>query len=245
MASGIVTGCGKGIGLATAARLLRQGDHVVGISRSVTPGIHGLMRKFNHRFQFLKCDISRIDDLSKSIEDAISLLPNVDYTVANAGIRSRCSFKDSSLDLYSKVFGVNTLSQIHLTKLLVENALINKSPLKLLYLTSIVGPAGFSELSTYACSKSALEGFVRSLAIEYARDKILINCVAPGFIKSSYYSSFKNNQPQLHSWTLDRTPMGRWGTCHEVAKLISFLISSDNSYMTGATVFCDGGWSAA
>ena len=245
MASGIITGCGKGIGLATTARLLRKGHNVVGISRSLTPGISGLLKRFDSRFHFLECDLSDIDELSECISESIRLIPVIDYAVANAGIRSRSSVEESSLELYSKVFGVNTLAQIHLSKLLIENSLALDAPLKLLYLTSIVGPRGFTDLSTYACSKSALEGFVRSLAVEYARSKILVNCVAPGFVKSSYYKSFKDNNPQLHAWTLERTPIGRWGSCHEIAKLISFLISDENSYMTGATIFCDGGWSAA
>ena len=120
MAAGIVTGCGQGIGLATTGRLLRQGDQVVGISRTLTPGISGLLRRFDSSFHFVECDIGNTEQLSRSLGVCIDVLPSIDYAVANAGIRSRSSVNDSSLDLYTEVFGVNTLAQIHLTKILVD-----------------------------------------------------------------------------------------------------------------------------
>ena len=96
----------------------------------------------------------------------------------------------------------------------------------------------------YAVSKSALEGFMRSAAVEYAKHNIQINCLAPGFVKSSYSDNFKKNKKELYDWTIAQTPMGRWGGCDEIADLALFLISQKNSYMTGTVVYCDGGWTA-
>ena len=101
-----------------------------------------------------------------------------------------------------------------------------------------------TELSTSAVSKSALEGFVKSAAVELAKENVQINCLSPGFVDSSYSSDFKLNKKELYKWTLEQTPMGRWGSCEEIAKFISFLISKENSYMTGSILYCDGGWTA-
>lgn len=245
MAAGIVTGCGKGIGLATVARLLRGGDTVIGISRTRTLGVTGLLHRFKDKFSFLECDISDKAIFDNCLTEAVAVLPAVDYAVGNAGMRSRIPINAASIDRYREVIDVNTLPQIQMAKVLIDHSLEQGHPLKLLFLTSIVGPRGFSDLSTYACSKSALEGFTRSAAVEYARSNIQINCIAPGFIKSSYHKEFARSQPELHKWTLERTPMRRWGTCHEIAHLIAFLVSKHNSYMTGATVYCDGGWTSA
>ena len=95
---------------------------------------------------------------------------------------------------------------------------------------------------TYACSKSALEGFVRSLAVEYARSKTLVNCVSLGLLNPAIITPLRI----IISVTCmdpERTPIGRWDHVTRLP-LISFLISDENSYMTGATP-CDGGWSAA
>ena len=110
-------------------------------------------------------------------------------------------------------------------------------------ITSIVGNRGFASLSNYASSKGALEAFSKSIAIEYAKKNVRINCVAPGFIKTSYFKTFKKKK-NLYKWTKSKIPMGRWGNPSEVTPLIEFLISQKSSYITGTTIFIDGGWTA-
>ena len=110
-------------------------------------------------------------------------------------------------------------------------------------ITSIVGNLGFDELSNYASSKGALEALTKSLAIEYAKKGVRINSIAPGFVESSYATNFKKNN-KLYKWTLNKIPMGRWGKCSEISPMVEFLISNKSSYITGSTIFIDGGWSA-
>ena len=81
------------------------------------------------------------------------------------------------------------------------------------------------------------------MAIEYANNNIRINCIAPGFIKSSYYENFKKNA-ELYEWTKNRTPMNRWGEVDEIYPLVEFLLSKGSSYITGNTIYVDGGWTA-
>ena len=88
----------------------------------------------------------------------------------------------------------------------------------------------------------ALEGFIKSAAVEYAKKNVRMNLIAPGFIKSSYYNKFLKNQSNLNKWILNRTPMGRWGKPDEVSNVIEFLISEKSSYITGSTIYVDGGW---
>ena len=117
-----------------------------------------------------------------------------------------------------------------------------KSSVSIVCISSIVGNFGFKDLSSYASSKMALEGFLKSVAVEYAKKNVRINLVAPGFIKSSYYNNFIKNQKKLNKWILERTPMGRWGNPNEVSNVIEFLISEKSSYITGTTIYVDGGW---
>ena len=90
----------------------------------------------------------------------------------------------------------------------------------------------------------ALEGFMKSIAVEYAKDNIQLNCLAPGFVESSYANNFKKNKKHLYDWTISQIPMGRWGKCDEMAELALFLVSNKNSYMTGSVIYSDGGWTA-
>ena len=100
-------------------------------------------------------------------------------------------------------------------------------------------------MSVYAATKGAIESFSRSLAIEYSSKKIRINCISPGFINTSYASNFKRNKKKLYNWTIEKTPMNRWGESNEIANVIDFLVSNKSSYITGENIFVDGGWVAS
>ena len=85
---------------------------------------------------------------------------------------------------------------------------------------------------------------MKSAAVELAKSQIQLNCLAPGFVESSYAEEFKLKKKELYEWTISQTPMGRWGTCEEIADLAIFLISEKNSFMTGSVIYSDGGWTA-
>mgnify|MGYP001221947602 CR=1 FL=1 len=244
--TGIITGCGRGIGLATAQKIIdtEKDTILIGISKTQTDEINLLKEKYPNNFRFYSSDVTSNYRLESILLDIYKEFGRIDFAICNAGIRSRRSILESDIDLYRSVIEVNTISNINIAKQLIENNLREKSKLNLLFISSIVGSRGFDCLSTYAVSKSALEGFTKSAAVEYAKRKIQINCIAPGFIESSYADDFKKEKSDLYQWTLDQTPMGRWGKCDEVADLAIFLISEKNSYMTGAIIYCDGGWTA-
>ncbi len=108
---------------------------------------------------------------------------------------------------------------------------------------SIVGIKGFNQLTGYASTKTALEGLTKSLAIELAKDKIRVNIVNPGFIKTSYFNKFKKNK-KLYNWTLQKTPFKKWGESSDVSELVLFLLSDKSKYINGQSINIDGGWTA-
>ena len=243
---GLITGCGKGIGLAIAKKILKSEPNtlLIGISRTINEEIEKLQREYHPRFLFYEVEINNyksVDSILKKFNDEYIAL---DFAICNAGSRSRRSVLDSGIELYKSILELNTIANINISKLLIENNLKKKKKLNLLFISSIVGSRGFDELSTYAVSKYALEGFMKSAAIEYAKENIQINCIAPGFVESSYALDFRNAKPDLYKWTLEQTPMGRWGTCDEIADVAIFAVSEKNSYMTGSVIYCDGGWTA-
>ena len=101
--------------------------------------------------------------------------------------------------------------------------------------------AGFSELVGYASTKSALEGLTKSFAIEMANKNIRANIINTGFIKTSYFKQFKKRK-KLYNWTLARTSLKRWGEPKEVAGMINYLLSDKSNYITGESIYVDGGW---
>ena len=243
---GLITGCGKGIGLSITKKLLSDKNNkvILGISRTSSPDIKILIKKYKKRFIFEEIDINETEKLKLVLNVFQQEYGAINFAICNAGIRSRMPMIKCELELYRKVMETNTIANINIAKELIENCIKNKSKCNILFISSIVGARGFDELTTYAVSKSALEGFMRSAAIEVAKNNIQINCLATGFIESSYADEFKKNRKDLYRWTIEQTPMGRWGKCEEIAELALFLISDKNSYMTGSVIYSDGGWNA-
>ena len=101
-----------------------------------------------------------------------------------------------------------------------------------------------ADLSAYISSKAGIVGLTKSLAIEFSRDNINVNALAPAFCKTSYYQGSVENQKDLYEFTLERTPMGRWGENKEVSDVCVFLSSEMSNYVTGQVIHVDGGWSA-
>jgi len=114
---------------------------------------------------------------------------------------------------------------------------------KIINMSSVAGVSGLPELSAYVTSKAAIIGLTKSLALEYAQNNIQINALAPGFCKTSYFENFQKKS-DLYDFTIERTPMRRWGEGSEVADTCLFLASELSSYVTGDVINVDGGWSA-
>lgn len=211
----------------------------------MTSELDQLCKEYGSGIEVLLSDIADLKAIESSIRRFVDRAGFPEFCICNAGMRARCSIKKSTIEYYSEVMTVNAFSQIFITKLLADLKISRTSYCQILYITSIVGQRGFRDLSVYATSKSALEGFCRSASNELADYGIRINCLAPGFVSSSYAESFKECRPELYDWTIERTPLGRWGTCEEIADMVYFLVSKNNSFMTGSIVNCDGGWTAS
>jgi len=243
---GLITGCGKGIGLAICKKFLKEekDTFIIAISKSINEEINVLVEKYPSNFRFFKADIIDYKKIETILKKSYEEFGKIDFAICNAGVRSRSSILDSDLNLYRSIFEVNCIANINISKILIEKNLKINKKLNLLLISSIVGSRGFKDLTTYAVAKSALEGFMKSTAIEYGDKNIQINCIAPGFTTSSYAENFRQAKKELYKWTIEQTPMKRWGTCEEIAELSIFAVSDKNSFMTGTVLYCDGGWTA-
>ena len=234
-----VTGAGKGIGKSLVLSLLDKGAYVYALTKS-DKTLDELKKYKNLKIFYGDVNnsklIKKIFKFSKKNKKLINSIVN------NAGLRQRKKFiKISPKDL-EDIFKVNFFSIFKIMQEFVLYSKKNKIKSSIVNIGSIVGENGFKELSGYASTKGALKSLTKSFAIEHAQENIRANLINPGFVKTSYFKSFKSKKKNLYKWTLKRTPMGRWGTPDEVVSLIEFLISDESSYITGATINVDGGW---
>lgn len=235
----LITGVGKGIGKSIMEKVLSEGGFVYGITRS---------KKDTKEIKFSNCKIftGNVNN-NKLIENVFkqSLLDKkpINCIVNNAGVRLRKSFLNIHNNDLKKVFDINFFSIFKISQIFIKFCIKNKIQANIINISSIVSDLGFSELSVYGASKSALNSLTKSLAAEFSHLGFRFNAIKPGFVKTSYFKNFKKNNQQLLKWTIQRTPMNRWGNSLEIAGIASFLISDDSSYINGETINIDGGWS--
>ncbi len=241
MKTGIITGTGKGIGLSVLKLFLKNKYKIISITKTKSRKLESLFKKKN----FIKNIYHPLGEnllTDKIIINEICKKYKIDFMVCNAGVRHRDSLQKMNFEKRDYTLNVNYHSNVVLIEQLLKFYNNKKTPISIVCISSIVGNFGFKNLSSYASSKMALEGFLKSVAVEYAKKNVRINLIAPGFIKSSYYKKFIKDQKNINKWILERTPMGRWGKPEEVANAIEFLISEKSSYITGSTIYVDGGW---
>jgi len=240
----LVTGAGKGIGREIVDVFHQQGAKLGIITRS-EDDINRLRDELNIDeacFLTMSGDVSDRVVVDGFVRAVIEKYGNIDVLVNNAGMRFRKDFLDITPSEFKTVMDVNLGSVFYLSQAVLPHMIKQKQG-KIINMASVAGTLGLPQLSGYVTSKAAIIGLSKSLALEFAEQNIQINVIAPGFTKTSYFENFKQKD-DLYNFTLERTPMRRWGDSVEVANACLFLASHLSDFITGEVLNVDGGWSA-
>jgi len=240
----VITGAGKGIGYECARSFALQGAKLALISRTESDLVK-LGQDLNlpeSDIFWMAGDVSDQDTVKKFIDAVVTKYGEIDVLINNAGIRFRKEFLDISYDEWQNVMNVNVGSTFMFCQEVGRHMIKQKNG-KIINMASVVGTLGLSELAAYGASKGAVISLTKSLAIEWAKHNINVNVLAPGFCETSYTENFKKKS-ELYQFTLDRTPMGKWGKSEDIANTCIFLASDMSKYITGEVLSVDGGWSA-
>lgn len=240
----IITGAGKGFGYEMAKVFAEQGCKLALISRTKSDLV-SLEKDLiidKDKLLWMKGDVSNPETIKKFVSSTIKKYKKIDILINNAGMRFRKNFLDISYDEWQNVMDVNVGSTFLLCQEVGKHMVEQKSG-KIINLASVVGTLGLGELSGYGASKGAIVSLTKSLAIEWAPYNINVNVLAPGFCETSYAENFKA-KTDLFNFTLERTPMKKWGTSSDIANACVYLSSDMSSYVTGEVLNVDGGWSA-
>lgn len=234
----IVSGCSRGIGAEIARELLSRGNAVFGFARSETLEIKNLKKDFPEKFFFLPADLSK--NYEDVVEKAVFSMGYVDALVNNAAIARDGVFamlKECDIEESIKI---NLESSMKLTRLVVREMLLRKSG-RIVNISSMSALRGYKGLSVYSASKAALDAFGRALARELGERSITVNSILPGFVETEMSATLSEEQKRK---IVARTPLGRLARPADIAKLCAFLISDDAGFITGQSIFVDGGVSA-
>lgn len=236
----VITGGASGIGLATAKKLLSEGANVVLVDWN--EDVSRIAENLNERALGIRCDVSSDTDVKKCVEDIIKKYGHINYLVANAGIGGGPNkAHEVSIDEWNKVIGVNQTGIFLMNKYVIKNMLENGGG-AIVNTSSMYGLVGTNMSFAYSASKGAINQITRSLALSYARDNIRVNAIAPGYVDTPILAMVPDDSKAAMA---NQLPIGRLGKDTEIADLICFLLSDEASFITGAIVPIDGGYTAA
>jgi 3-oxoacyl-[acyl-carrier protein] reductase len=231
----LITGATGGIGKALVKKFLSLDGNVLATGTKIEK-LDALKKEFP-KINILKFDISDHSKIEEFIENVSSQLTGLDVLVNNAGINMDNLSLRMKDEEWKKVIDINLGSTFFLCKYAIKKMLKNKYG-RIVNITSIVGHTGNLGQSNYAASKAAIIAMSKSLAIEYAKKNITINCVSPGFIQSKMTDNIVES---IKAVLTSRIPMSKLGTGEDVSNTVAFLSSDAASYITGETVHVNGG----
>ncbi len=231
----LITGATGGIGKALVKKFLSL-DGTILATGTNTEKLDSLKKEFPN-LNVLKFDISDHNKIEDFIENVSSQLVGLDVLVNNAGITMDNLSLRMKDEEWKRVIDINLSSTFYLCKHAIKKMLKNKYG-RIVNITSIVGHTGNLGQANYSASKAGMVAMSKSLAIEYAKKNITINCVSPGFIQSNMTDRIVES---IKAVLTSRIPMSKLGTGEDVSNTVAFLSSDAASYITGETIHVNGG----
>ena len=232
----LVTGASGGIGAAIATKLHQNGAMVTLSGTRLEP-LMELKEELGHNSFVSRCDLSDGDQVGNLIETVSSQMNGLDILINNAGLTMDNLLMRMSDEQWQKVINVNLSATFRLCKDSLRGMMKSRWG-RIINISSVVALTGNPGQGNYSASKAGIIALSKSLASEVASRGITVNCVAPGFIKTSMTEMLTEDQ---HNQILNKIPVNRMGNAEEIASGVAFLASPEASYITGTTLNINGG----
>ena len=240
----LITGGTSGLGKMMALALAKAGAFVwIASSRDNADETLKELKDQGTEGRFIQLDVTS----SEALENVVSLIHResnrIDILVNAAGINLRTSAEDLTLDEWQKTIDINLTAPFHLSQLVADSMRENNWG-RIINIASLQSLRAFDNSIPYGASKGGIMQLTRALAQAYSKDGVLVNAIAPGFFRTNLTESLFQDPDKLQTLA-DKTMMGRNGEEKDIFGISVFLCSDANSYVTGQTIFLDGGFSAA
>jgi 2-dehydro-3-deoxy-D-gluconate 5-dehydrogenase len=239
----VVTGCDTGLGQGMAVGLAQAGCDIVGINIVEPVDTIAKVEALGRKFLSLKADVSKVDELPKLIDQAVSHFGHVDILVNNAGIIRREDSINFSEKDWDDVMNINIKSVFFMSQTVAKQFIAQGTGGKIINIASMLSYQGGIRVPSYTASKSGVMGITRLMANEWANNGINVNAIAPGYMATNNTAALRADDDRS-SEILGRIPANRWGTPEDLMGPVVFLASKASDYINGYTIAVDGGWLA-
>lgn len=238
----LVTGASRGLGRAMARGLARAGADLVLCARSEGDlrDAASEIEAMGRRAMVVPVDVLNVASVEEMVRRAVEGMGRIDVLVNNAGVNIRKSVVELDEAEWDLVLDTN-LKGYFLVGRAVGRQMISQGGGKVINVASILGAVGLPNQVAYASSKGGVIQMTKVMALEWAPYHINVNAIAPTYFETPLVAAIRND-PERYRFIVERTPMGRWGQPEELEGVVIFLASKASDFITGQTIFIDGGW---
>jgi NAD(P)-dependent dehydrogenase (short-subunit alcohol dehydrogenase family) len=234
----IVTGATQGIGLACAQRLIAEGAKVMLVD--IKPEGVQAAEALGDAARFYTADVSQKADVDALVAETMAVFGRIDILINNAGVTHKADFLELTEDDFDRVMRIN-LKSMFLCSQAVARQMVKQHSGCIINMSSVNSELAIPDQVPYVVSKGGINQLTKVMALNLAQHGIRVNGIGPGTILTELAKKAVLSSPEARHTILSRTPMGRCGEPEEVASIAAFLASDDASYMTGQTLYVDGG----
>lgn len=239
----IVTGATRGLGQGMAIALAKAGANIVGIGQSSLETTQKAIEDLGGEFLGINANLTTLDKVQEIIDKTKSKFGKIDILVNNAGTIRREDAINYKEDDWDDILNLNLKTLFFLSQAVAKEMINQKTGGKIINIASMLSYQGGIRVPAYTASKSGVKGLTKALANEWAKYKINVNAIAPGYMATDNTKAIREDEKR-NKEILERIPAERWGTPEDLAGAVIFLSSKASDYIDGECIAVDGGWLA-
>jgi len=240
----IVTGASRGLGRAMALGLAEAGADIALVSRGMSElqKVAQEIEQLGRKALSISADVSNLKDVDAMVKKVIQEFGRIDILVNNAGTTIRMTVENFTEEAWDKVTDLNLKGAFFCAQS-VGKVMINQRSGKIINIASLLSVIGVPNAVAYAATKGGISQITKCMAVEWAKYNISVNAIGPGYFRTPLTKPLQEDR-ERSAQILSRIPMGRWGDPDDLKGIVVFLASEASNYITGQTIYVDGGWLA-